>query len=153
MLTAVDPGTLSTDDLVAWALPKTANQFWMRGDSAAARTVLAEVRARVGEHAAAGALDALAATFALNAGELTEARATAGDILARPGAGDLAVAWAAATATLAAARAGDLEPVADLAARGLLVRARRDDRPEPEFLMPMWAGTRLDQLVREVRGR
>lgn len=119
VLTAVDPSTLSTDDLVAWALPKTANQFWMRGDSAAARTVLAEVRARVGEHAAAGALDALAATFALNAGELTDARATAGDILARPGAGDLAVAWAAATATLAAARAGDLEPVADLAARGL----------------------------------
>lgn len=48
----------------------------------------------------------------------------------------------------------DGEPtIDDLAARGLLVRARRDDRPEPEFLMPMWAGTRLDQLVREVRGR
>ena len=41
----------------------------------------------------------------------------------------------------------------DLAARGLLVRSRRDDRPEPEFVMPMWAGARLDQLVREVRSR
>ncbi len=48
---------------------------------------------------------------------------------------------------------GDSPTIDDLAARGLLVRARRDDRPEPEFLMPMWAGTRLDQLVREVRGR
>ena len=50
--------------------------------------------------------------------------------------------------------AGAGEPtVDDLVARGLLVRARRDDRPEPTFIMPMWAGTRLDQLVREVRGR
>jgi prevent-host-death family protein len=41
----------------------------------------------------------------------------------------------------------------DLAARGLLELARRTDRPEPDFSMPMWAGTRLDKLVREVRGR
>ncbi|HPB46734.1 MAG: hypothetical protein M9952_13235 [Microthrixaceae bacterium] len=41
----------------------------------------------------------------------------------------------------------------DLAAKGLIIAARRSDRPEPEFVMPMWAGTRLDQLVREVRGR
>ena len=41
----------------------------------------------------------------------------------------------------------------DLAARGLIVAARRSDRPEPEFVMPMWAGTRLDRIVREVRGR
>lgn len=43
--------------------------------------------------------------------------------------------------------------IADLAARGLVQPARRDDRPEPTFVMPLWAGTRLDQLVREVRGR
>ncbi len=41
----------------------------------------------------------------------------------------------------------------DLASRGLLLRARRDDRPEPSMVMPVWTGTRLDQLVREVRGR
>ncbi len=57
------------------------------------------------------------------------------------------------------AQLGPLEPVdgqltiEDLAARGQVVLARREDRPEPEFSMPMWAGTRLDQLVREVRGR
>jgi antitoxin (DNA-binding transcriptional repressor) of toxin-antitoxin stability system len=41
----------------------------------------------------------------------------------------------------------------DLVARGLLLAARRDDRPGPSMVMPVWAGTRLDQLVREVRGR
>lgn len=57
------------------------------------------------------------------------------------------------------AQLGPLEPtdarltVEDLAARGQLRLARRDDRPEPEFSMPLWAGTRIDQLIREVRGR
>lgn len=57
------------------------------------------------------------------------------------------------------AQLGPLEPtdgeltLEDLAARGQLVLARRDDRPATAFTMPMWAGTRLDQLVREVRGR
>ena len=41
----------------------------------------------------------------------------------------------------------------DLVARGLVQRARRDDRPEPSMVMPTWTGTRLDQLVREIRGR
>lgn len=57
------------------------------------------------------------------------------------------------------AQLGPLEPtdavltVEDLAARGQLVLARRDDRPAPEFSMPLWAGTRVDLLVREIRGR
>ena len=54
---------------------------------------------------------------------------------------------------------GPVEPsdgavtIDDLVARGLLQAARRPDRPAPEFSMPLWAGTRIDQLVREVRGR
>jgi len=57
------------------------------------------------------------------------------------------------------AQLGPLEPtdakltLEDLAARGQLLLARRSDRPAPEFSMPLWAGTRIDQLVREVRGR
>lgn len=57
------------------------------------------------------------------------------------------------------AQLGPLEPVDeqltldDLSARGQVVLARRADRPEPTFSMPVWAGTRLDHLVREVRGR
>ncbi len=57
------------------------------------------------------------------------------------------------------AQLGPLEPtdahvtLEDLAARGQVVLARRTDRPAPGFSMPLWAGTRIDQLIREVRGR
>ena len=57
------------------------------------------------------------------------------------------------------AQLGPLEPTDEqvtleaLAARGQVVLARRVDRPAPEFSMPLWAGTRIDQLIREVRGR
>ena len=39
----------------------------------------------------------------------------------------------------------------DLAARGLLQRARRADRPAPELVVAMPVGTRLDRLLDEVR--
>jgi antitoxin (DNA-binding transcriptional repressor) of toxin-antitoxin stability system len=39
----------------------------------------------------------------------------------------------------------------DLAARGLLQRARRTDRPAPDLLVAMPVGTRLDRLLDEVR--
>ncbi len=57
------------------------------------------------------------------------------------------------------AQLGPVEPtadeltLADLAAAGLVEPPARDDRPEPAMSMPTWAGTRLDQLVREIRGR
>lgn len=41
--------------------------------------------------------------------------------------------------------------IEDLVARGLLVRARRDDRPEPALVVPLWAGARIDRLLREIR--
>lgn len=43
--------------------------------------------------------------------------------------------------------------LSDLAARGQVLLARRRDRPDPATVLPLWAGTRIDQLVREVRGR
>ncbi len=57
------------------------------------------------------------------------------------------------------AQLGPLEPVAgpltidDLAARGLVVPARRNDRPPPELEVPTWAGTRLDRILADIRGR
>lgn len=56
------------------------------------------------------------------------------------------------------AQLGPLEPVTepptleDLAARGLLVTARRADRPDPATTVPLWAGTHLDRLIDEIRG-
>ncbi len=41
--------------------------------------------------------------------------------------------------------------VEDLVARGLLVAARRDDRPPPPVVVPLWAGARVDRLLRETR--
>src|SRR5262249_53224952 len=59
----------------------------------------------------------------------------------------------------AIAQLGPLEPSGgdrpptndDLAARGLVVKARRSDRPEPDVLVAVPVGTRLDRLVAEVR--
>ena len=42
--------------------------------------------------------------------------------------------------------------LADLAARGLVLPARRDDRPAPDVLVPLRVGTRLDRLLAELRG-
>ncbi len=59
----------------------------------------------------------------------------------------------------AVAQLGPLEPagreqqptVDDLAARGLVTKARRGDRPDPDVLVAVPVGTRLDRLVAEVR--
>jgi prevent-host-death family protein len=57
----------------------------------------------------------------------------------------------------AVAQLGPLDPgagsatVDDLAARGLLLRARRPDRPEPALRIPLWAGARLDRILAEIR--
>ena len=40
----------------------------------------------------------------------------------------------------------------DLVARGLVVPARRDDRPAPALQVPLWAGARIDRILREARG-
>jgi prevent-host-death family protein len=55
------------------------------------------------------------------------------------------------------AQLGPLDPAGseatldDLVARGLLVRARRADRPEPAAGIPLWAGARLDRVLQEIR--
>lgn len=57
------------------------------------------------------------------------------------------------------AQLGPIEPadanitLADLIARGLIIPPRRTDRPPTDFRLPLWAGARLDQILREVRGR
>ena len=58
-----------------------------------------------------------------------------------------------------AAQLGPLEPLgpsqstlADLIARGMVLAPRRHDRPAPGPPIPVWAGARLDRLLREQRG-
>lgn len=119
VLAPVDPEYLSEWDLMAWTLPKAANQFWMLGDSEAAIKFLDAMRARISEPAALHTIDALAATFAMNSGDLGRAIAVSADVLKSDAAQDIAVAWAAATATLSHARTGRFAQVDALARRGL----------------------------------
>lgn len=119
VLDPVHPESLSEWELMAWALPKAANQFWMLRDSQNAIDFLENVRNRLQLPAALHTIDALRATFAMSSGQPRRAADLATDVLAAPDADDLAVAWASATATLSSARLGRFAEVATLAERGL----------------------------------
>ena len=106
VLAAVDPAGLSEEQTMAWALPRAANQFWMLSEPERATTFLHNVRARVGAHTSRITLDALSATFAMNAGNVRRAVAVADEVLSHADAPDMAVAWAASAAALSSARMG-----------------------------------------------
>jgi tetratricopeptide (TPR) repeat protein len=117
VLSAVDPTRLSGPELIEWALPRAANQFWMLGQPEQATAFLQSTRNRLDEPGSVTTVDALAATFAMNAGNLTSARQLADSVLGSPSATDTAVAWAASTASLCAARTGRFDAVEPLAQR------------------------------------
>ena len=119
VLGAVDAAGLSEEQLMAWALPRAANQFWMLSEPERAAVFLQTVRERVGTTSSRATLDALSATFAMNAGNVRRALETAGEVLARPDAPEMAVAWAASAAALSSARMGRLEDVTPLVDRAL----------------------------------
>lgn len=121
VLAAVDPSRLSETELVTWAVPRAANQFWMLGEPERATAFLQTTRNRVSEPAARTTLDSLTATFAMNAGNLTRAISLANDVLSGPKADDLAIAWAASAAVLLSARMGRLGDVDRLAERASAV--------------------------------
>ncbi|SEH69273.1 hypothetical protein SAMN04489835_2936 [Mycolicibacterium rutilum] len=118
VLDEVDTASLSDTELMAWALPRAANQFWMLSEPERATAFLRATRNRVSSPTAHTTLDALSATFAMNAGNPARALEIAGDVLASPAADDTAVGWAAAAAALSSARTGrftDVDPFADRA--------------------------------------
>jgi hypothetical protein len=117
LLGAVDPGKLTEAELIAWALPRAANQFWMLDEPERATAFLQTTRNRISDPSERSVLDGLSATFAMNAGNLQRAVTVATEVLSRP-ATDMAVAWAASAATLCSARMGrlsDVEPMAERA--------------------------------------
>ncbi|GFG75041.1 ATP-binding protein [Mycobacterium botniense] len=119
LLAAVDPDQLSETELMAWALPRAANQFWMLSEPERAMAFLHTTRNRLTAPAARATLDALAATFAMNAGTPLRALQLATEVLASPHADETAVGWAASAAALCSARIGRLDDVEALAARAL----------------------------------
>lgn len=118
VLSAVDPSTLSEDELVAWALPRAANQFWMLDEPERATAFLRTTRGHVTGPAGA-TVDALLGTFAMNSGSPQRAMEIAHGVLAAPDSGDQAIGWAAAAAALCNARMGSFTGVDGLAMRAL----------------------------------
>jgi hypothetical protein len=119
VLAQVDPATLSEAELMAWALPLAANQFWMLSEPERATAFLRATRNKVSSPAAQTTLDALSATFAMNAGGPARALQIAGEVLASPSADDTAVGWAAAAAALSSARLGRFAEVDAFADRAI----------------------------------
>jgi hypothetical protein len=119
VLAQVDPSTLSETELMAWALPLAANQFWMLSEPERATAFLQATRNKVSSPAARTTLDALSATFAMNAGGPGRALQIADDVLSSPSADDTAVGWAAAAAALSSARMGRFSEVDGFAERAI----------------------------------
>jgi hypothetical protein len=117
VLDEVDAGALTETELMAWALPRAANQFWMRSEPERATAFLRATRNRVSSPTAQTTLDALSATFAMNSGSPRRAREIAEGVLASPSADDTAVGWAGAAAALSSARMGRFGDVDALAER------------------------------------
>ncbi|CFS14183.1 IstB-like ATP binding protein [Mycobacterium tuberculosis] len=117
MLAAVNPAELTETELMAWAIPRAANRFWMLNEPERATAFLQTTRSRVTEPTARSTLDALAATFAMNSGNLPRAITLATEVLSGPAADDMAVAWAASAAALSSARMGRFGDVDRLAER------------------------------------
>ena len=119
VLAGLDPTALTEAALMEWALLRAANQFWMLSEPERATAFLRTIRNRVTDAAARTTLDALSATFAMNAGNVEHAVKVADRVLAAPAANDQAVAWAASAAALCAARQGRFDDVEPLAQRAL----------------------------------
>jgi hypothetical protein len=119
VLADVDPAALTETELMAWALPRAANQFWMLSEPERATAFLQSTRNRVTTPTARTTLDALSATFAMNAGSPSRAMQVATEVLASPDADDTAVGWASAAAALSSARMGLFAGVDGLAERAV----------------------------------
>lgn len=119
VLGEVDPATLSEDELMAWALPSAANQFWMLNEPERATAFLRTTRGRVSSGPAVATVDALLGTFAMNAGSPERAMELSGSVLASGDADDQAIGWAAAAAALCNARMGAFTDVDELADRAI----------------------------------
>ncbi|MGV9798239.1 AAA family ATPase [Mycobacterium sp. NPDC003449] len=118
VLDEIDPAGLDEPDLMAWALPRAANQFWMLSEPERATAFLQATQRRVSS-AARVTLDALSATFAMNSGAPQRAVETAAEVLGAPDADDTAIGWAASAAALSCARIGRFGEVDAMAQRAL----------------------------------
>ena len=119
VLESVDPAALTEAEMLTWALPRAANQFWMLNEPERATAFLRTTRGRVTSGPAVATVDALLGTFAMNAGSPERAMELSGEVLASVDADDQAIGWAAAAAALCTARMGVFDDVDALAGRAI----------------------------------
>lgn len=119
VLAEVDPESLTEAELMAWALPRAANQFWMLNEPERATAFLKTTRGRVSSGPAVATVDALLGTFAMNAGSPQRAMGIAREVLDSADADAQAIGWAAAAAALCNARMGAFADVDALADRAI----------------------------------
>lgn len=119
VLSEIDESSLDEADLMAWALPRAANQFWMLDQPERATAFLHTVRSRISSDGAGATLDALLGTFTMNAGSPERAIALAREVLDSPHSDQQAIGWAAAAAALCNARMGSFADVDELAERAI----------------------------------
>lgn len=119
VLAEVDQSELSESELMVWALPRAANQFWMLDEPERATAFLQAIRGKVTSEGAGATLDALLGTFAMNAGSPQRAMQIAREVLDSSNADQQAIGWAAAAAALCGARMGSFGDVDELAARAI----------------------------------
>ena len=115
-LAAVDDSNLGELELMVWAIPRASNLYWVLGDSAAASTLVENVRARVSVPLGLDFLEMFHATFT---DRLPDALRAAREVLASPLVIPLVHGWAAFTAASASSQMGRLEEVAGLVEEGL----------------------------------
>ncbi|GAB7068909.1 hypothetical protein JCM12141A_31980 [Mycolicibacterium hodleri] len=119
VMSEVDESALDDTDLMAWALPRAANQFWMLDQPERATAFLHTVRGRLTSAGAGATVDALLGTFTMNAGSPERAIQLAREVLSSPTAERQAVGWAASAAALCNARMGNFADVDQLAERAI----------------------------------
>jgi hypothetical protein len=119
VLADMDTARMSEQQIIAWAMPRAANQFWMLNEPERAVIFLHNVRRQLGEKSSHLTLDALSGTFAMNAGNIRKAVEIADEVLSHADAPDDAVAWAASADALCSARMGRFEAVTPAVKRAL----------------------------------
>ncbi len=119
VLADMDTASMSEEQIMAWAMPRAANQFWMLNQPERAVIFLHNVRRQLGEKSSHLTLDALSGTFAMNAGNIRKAVEIADEVLSHTDAPDDAVAWAASADALCSARMGRFQAVAPAVQRAL----------------------------------
>ncbi len=119
VLAAVEIPGLTEEQLMAWALPRAANQFWTLSEPERATIFLQNVRARLGTASSHLTLDALSATFAMNAANVRRCVEIAEEVLNHPEAPGMAVALASSATALSSARMGRFADVGPAVKRAL----------------------------------